>query len=455
MEPREKITKVIVIGAGTMGRHIAGLLQEESLNVVLIDQDRSALAEVADTYDVQTLYGNGASPEVLERAGVRDAQLLLAFTDSCEVNMLAAFFAKQMAPMETVVRSRSAWSMDTSRINLRECLNIDVLLNPELLTAIEIVKFLDNPNALAINHYAQGKVQLRQFFLDRKSAFCNTELMNCRIPPGILVVARSRKDETVIPRGNHVLLPDDKLTIIGLPDRMEDAQELFHAEREEVRTVVIAGGGNSGRFLAETLESRNFSVKLIDPDVERCEYLSERLRRTTIIHGDVTRMGFMKEERIGLADAFIAVARDDEDNMMACLLAKELGAKQTVARVNRPDYASLVQKTGVDLAVSPRHVTADRVMTMILGRASRVERVSLMEEGKIQIIELRAEKGAALVDRPLAEVAPPEDMLVGAIVRHGRVKVPGGEDRIRPGDTVIVAALSEKMDEIEKLLQGE
>ncbi|HUT25126.1 MAG TPA: Trk system potassium transporter TrkA [Sumerlaeia bacterium] len=452
MKPKETITKVVIIGAGTMGRHIAGLLQAEDLDVVLIDRNRQALVEVAEMFDVQTLYGNGASPEVLERAGIREAQLLLAFTDSCEVNLLAAFFAKQMAPVRTVVRARSAWSLDTSRVNLRKCLDIDLLLNPEQLTAVEIVKFLDNPNALAINHYAQGKVQLRQFILDRKSPFCHSALIDCKMPPGVLVVTRSRDDEVVIPKGNHVLFPGDKLTIIGLPDRMAEAQRLFHAESEPVRNVTIAGGGNGGLFLAETLETRNFSVKLIDPDLDRCEYLSERLPRTTIIRGDVTRMGFLKEERIGSSDVFIAVAGDDEDNVMACLLAKELGVKQTVARINRPDYAFLVQKTGIDLAVSPRHVTADRVMTLVLG--SRVERVSLMEEGKVQVIELRAEKGAPLVGKPLIEIGTPEGVLIAAIVRHGHVTVPRGEDQIRTGDTVIVVGLSEKVDEVEKQFQA-
>ncbi|MBN1866612.1 NAD-binding protein, partial [Candidatus Sumerlaeota bacterium] len=255
-----------------------------------------------------------------------------------------------------------------------------------------------------------------------------------------------------IPKGNHVLLPGDKVTLIGLPSQMGEAQELFHAPSEPLRHVTIAGGGNSGRFLAETLENRNFEVKLIEPDPERCEYLSERLRRTTILQGDATRIGFMKEERIGASDVFIAVTGDDEGNLMSCLLAKELGVRQTVARIHRPDYASLVQKMGVDLALSPRHIVTDRIMGMVMG--GRIKSVSVMEEGKVEVIEFQAARDTEAVSPPLSEIDVPDGTLFGAIVHHGRVIVPHGDNVIHPGDAVIVVGLREKMDDVEKMFHG-
>ncbi|MFP4382367.1 MAG: Trk system potassium transporter TrkA [Candidatus Sumerlaeia bacterium] len=447
-----RIRKIIILGAGTIGRYIAELLQREEVDVVLIDISRDAIEQVSESLDIQTVYGNGASPEVLERAGIRESQLLLALTNSCEVNMLAAFIAKQMGVSKTVVRTRAAWSMDTSKVDLRSSLNIDLLLNPELLTAIEMVKFLENPDALAMTHFARGRVQLRQFTLDSKSAFAGKALKDCDIPPGVLVVMRSRQNEVVIPQGNTVLEEGDKVSIVGLPNVLAEAQKLFHAPSEALRRVVIAGGGNSGRFLAQTMEERSFNIKLIEPDAERCEYLSERLQRATVIRGDATEMGFLKEERIGDADVFVGVMGDDEDNMMACLLAKDLGAKQTIARIQRPDYASLVQKMGIDMALSPRHVMANNVMTMISG--GRIQSVSLMEEGKVEVIEFVAAVNTQVVDKPLAELDMPEGALISSIVRRNKVIVPGGHEVICPGDIVIVVGLCESMDEVERLFES-
>jgi len=453
MTQNGRIRKIIIIGAGTIGSYIAHILQrEQQVDVVLIDNDRRRLNEAAETYDIQTLFGNGANPRILDKAGVRDTQLVLALTNSSEVNLLAATIAKRMGAGKVVARTRAPWSIDTSLIDLRACLDIDLLLNPELLTAIEIVKFLENPEALAMTTYARGKVQLRQFVLDEQSPFAGKALKDCRIPPGVLVVMRARGSEVVIPGGETTLEAGDRLTIVGLPDRMPDAQKLFHAPSEPLRHITIAGGGNSGRFLAQTLEERNFDVRLIDTDPERCEYLSERLKRTTVIRGDATRKGFMQEERIDSSDIFIAVMGDDEDNLMASLLAKELGIKQTVARVERPDYANLVQKMGVDLALSPRHIMADHVMTLISG--GRIKAVSLMEEGKVEVIEFQAEQGAPITGAPLSEIGMPKGALVSSIVRYGSAIIPRGDTEILPGDTVIVVGLSERMDQVERMFEA-
>jgi trk system potassium uptake protein len=455
LKRNHKIRKIVIIGAGTVGRHIANLLQRETVDVSVIDNNLTALNEVAESYDVLTIHGNGANPEVQNRAGVPDAQLVLALTDSCEVNLLAAFVARKLGALKTVVRTRAPWSQNTNFVDFRKDLGIDLLLNPEQLTAIEIGKYLDNPEALALTNFAQGKVQMRQFIIDSRSPFCGKALHECRgqIPPGVLVATRVRDHEVVIPRGENDLQEGDKITIIGLPEKISEAQRLFHAPRERLRQVTIAGGGNSGYFLAHTLENKNFDIRLIESDHERCEYLSERLHRTRIIRGDVTHREFMQEERIGRSDVFIAVTGEDEDNLMACLMAKELGVDQSVAQINRPDYASLVEHMGVNMAISPRHVMANHIMALVIG--GRVKQVAIMEEGRVEVIESIARHGTPLVGRPLSQVDQdlPDGVLICAIVSDGRVRVPGGDDTIIPGDTVIVAGFSEKMDEIESMFR--
>lgn len=451
MKPNGKIKRVIVLGAGTVGRYITRLLQNEQVEVTLIDKDKALLDEVSDTLDVLTVHGNGANPAVLHQAGIADAQLLLAFTNSCEVNMLAAFVANQMGAIRTVARTRAAWTMDATHVDLRAGLGVDLLMNPEMLTAIEIVKFLENPDSLSMEHYARGKVQLRQFVLDAKSPFNGQMLKDCKVPSGILVVTRVRAGEVIIPRGEDDLQSGDRITIVGLPNNLQEAARNFHAPATAIRKVTIAGGGNSGRYLAQTLEERHFSVRLVEPDSERCDYLGERLRHTNIIRADATQLEIMQEERIGDSHVFIAVMADDEDNLMACLLAKELGVKQTIARVQRPDYASLVQRMGVDLALSPRHVVANHVMTMIAG--GKIRAVSLMEEGRVQVVEYVAEQDSPITASPLIDITLPRNTILSAIVRKSRVIIPRGKDQVRPGDTVIMVGLRESMEAVEKLFE--
>ena len=206
-------------------------------------------------------------------------------------------------------------------------------------------------------------------------------------------------------------------------------------------------------FLAETLENRGYNVKIIELDRGRCDGLSERLNRAQVLHGNATDMGFMKEERIDQADVFVAVTGEDEDNVMSCLLAKELGVAQTVVNVARPDYAKLVQKFGISLAVSPRNIMAERVLTLV--SRGRLRALSLLEDGKVEVIEVIAGHGSTLVGVPLADITMPEGTLISAIVHLGQTIVPTGTDQIEPGDTVIAIGLKEGMDQLESRLRGD
>lgn len=449
MREKIKIQNIIIIGAGTMGWHIAQLLQREKFEVTVIDRDRRVLEDLADLVDVQTLEGNGVNPEILHTAGVEKAQLVLALTDQDEANLMAAYNAKRMGAAKTVARARSRWCMDTSRINLRESLGLDLLLNPEALTASEIVKFLENPDVQAVSQFAQGKVQLRQFVLDSRSACVGKSLKDCGLPSGVLMAVLSRNGGVRIPHGDQVLQEGDKVSLIGLPVRLAEAQKMLRAPHEPLRRVVIAGGGNSGYFLAQTLEKREFQIHIIDPDPDRCIYLSRHLQNATVMRGDVTRRDFLREEHLESPDAFIALMGTDEDNIMACLLAKDMGARQTIARINRPDYATLIQKTGVDLTVSPRHIMGDRILSMILG--GKIQALSLLEEGRVEVIELVAEQGAPILGKRLREVQLGEEALISTIVRKEKVIVPRGDDQVEPGDTVIAVGLRDQMDRVESL----
>ena len=445
--------RIIVIGAGTVGSYISELLQQEHHEVVVIDTSAERLVNLGESLDVQTIQGHGADPALLRKAGVADAHLVLALTNIDEVNLLACYAAKRLGAAKCTARARSPWCLDTSVLNLREGLDIDLIMNPEHLTALEIIRFLGQPDALALASYAYGKVQLRSFTVDPKAKFAGKTLKECTLPEGVLVVVRSQNGETIIPNGDTILEAGDKLTIIGATDKLPAAQKLFHTSTEHGRNIVIGGGGFTGLFLAERLESSGFKVKLFEWNRERCEELSGRLNATEVVHGDMTDIGFLKEERISTADVFVAVTGDDENNLMACLLAKELEVPQTVVKIARPDYTSLVQKVGVSLALSPRHVMAERILTMV--SRGRVRAVTLLEGGKVEVIELLAGHGSAMVGKPLSRLSIPEGAIISAIIHLGKTKVPHGGDVIEPGDTVIAVGLRESIDEVEEALRGD
>lgn len=444
--------KIIIVGAGTVGRYISDILQQDQHEVVVIDNDKERLETLGESLDIQTLQGHGADPAILTTAGIGEAQLLLALTNLDEVNLLSCLVGKSLGAGRSVARARSPWCLDNSIIDLPSTLQIDLIMNPEHLTALEIVRFLDAPYALALARYAHDKVQLRTCIIEEDSECAGQKLMDCRLPDEVLVVVLSHEDHIEIPTGGTILAPGAKITIMGATERLPEAQRLFHSLTDPVRDVTIAGGGITGLFLAETLERRNFSVKLIESNLERCNYLSERLDRTQVVHGDATQSDLMKEERIPDTDVFISVTGDDENNLMSCLLAKELGVAQTVVNIARPDYASLVQKFGISLALSPRNVMAERILTLV--SRGRIQAVTLLEDGKVEVIEMVVGHGSSLVGVPLARLSLPEGTLISAIVRLGETIIPRGHHQIEPGDTVVVVGLKDSMDQLEAGLRG-
>lgn len=444
--------KIIVVGAGTVGSHVSELLARERREVVVIDLDREKLERISNRMDVQTLVGHGADPAIMKTAGVEDARLVLAMTNLDEVNLLTGFTAKKLGAAKCVVRARSPWFLDSNILNFPAGLGIDLILNPEHLTAMEVIRFLDDPDALVLAQFARGRVHVRSFILDPTSSFAGCTLRDCKLPAGVLVAVISHEGAAVIPKGDSVLNAGDKLTLVGLPEPLREVQRLLHAPSERVRNVTIAGGGNTGLFLANVLERRDYHIKIIDSDKDRCEYLSERLDRAQVVYGDATDMGFLKEERAGDADVAVGVMGDDEENLMFCLLAKELGVPQTVINISRPDYASLVEKFGISLALSPRHIMAEKVLAMI--SIGRVQAVTLLEEGRVEVLEVVAEIGSPIIGKPLAEVTLPEGSLIGAVVHLGQTIIPRGQTKIEAGDIVIVIGKTDVMDEVAKKFRG-
>ena len=444
---------VIIVGAGVVGCHIAQYLTLKNHQVILVDVDEAKLKLVEENLDLKTLRGYGSDVVLLQQAGVDKAHLFLALTNEDEVNLLATQLAKKMGAAKVVARVSNRIYLRAPQFNFRSSLGIDLILSPELLTAIEIVRFMDNPEALTLAHFAQGRIRLHQVVVTDNSVFAHQYLKDLKLPSGVLVVLVSRKEEVIIPKGSTRLEPGDRITILGLHEAVQDVSRRFEAMPMAVRAIVIAGGGETGLFLAETLESKNYEVRLIESHQNRCRELSELLSKTTIIYGDATNAEFIKEERLNNTDVFVAVTGDDEVNIMSSLLMKELGVPKCVVKVDRPDYAELLKKFGIDLVLSPRHLIANKIVTLI--KRGKITGVSILEEGKVEVIEFQALPGAPIVGKQIKAIAFPAGCLLSAVVHDNVPIIPHGTTIIQAGDTVIVIGLTESIEKMELLFQPE
>jgi trk system potassium uptake protein TrkA len=440
---------IIVIGVGTVGGSVAELLARQGHNLTVIDIDAERLRHLGDRLDLNTILDSGGSPYVLRRAKVMDTDLVLAMTSNDEVNLLTAQIARRLGAKKVLARVRKHEYIDRSIFDFEKELGIDTIISPELLAAMEIRDSLEDPNALTLGHFAEDRVLLQRISLIESNPYANNFVRDIDLPRGLLLVLVVRGEQIIIPRGDLKLLPNDKVSFLGLAETFKKLPEMFAEVKETgIRSVVMAGGGETGLYLARLLEKRSYKVKIIDADRNRCDSLSETLGKTEIIVGDVTNRFFLEEERIQKADVFVAVTGDEETNIMSALLAKELGVKRCIAKVNRPDYAKVIENVGIDHALSPRLITAKEILHMIKGVS--MKELSLIEEGKVEVMEMEVPDKAAITKQPLSELLLPRECLVGMIVRQGRVKVPRGQDQVAPGDSVIMIALTDIVEKVEE-----
>ena len=442
--------EVIVVGAGQSGKHIAQVLSQDNHDVTLIDAERERLEWAEESLDVRTICDHGASPQVLEVAGAPQAHLVAAVTDSDEVNLITAATAHQLGAKRTAARVYDQSYYGGGRIQYRNILGIDLIISPQSLTAFEIAKLVENPAAIAVETFVQGRVQMREMEVREGSPVVG-QMIEEVFPPdrdnGVLAVSLTRGDLVSIPGPRDELLPGDQIAVIMPADRSGDVRRQFHDVEAGAENVVIAGGGTTSLMLAQLLEGRNLDVTLIEERRDRCEALSRVLSHTHVIHGDATRLAVLEEERVEKADVFVALCGSDEVNLMSTLQAMERGVARTIVSVNRVDYVRLVERVGIDHAVSARLLTGNRIMAL-MGQA-HITSVALLHGGKAEVVEVKAEPGVPAVNRVIGDdVRFPKGSIIGALVRGDEIIVPRGGDVILPGDIVIAFALASVVDEL-------
>lgn len=431
--------RIVVVGAGKLGYSIAELLSNEQFDVVVVDHNEERLEVVKNNLDVLTVLANGASPITMNDPDIRGADILVACTAVDEVNMVACIMAKKHGIKYTAARIRDMQFLSEAKDYLKQNFDIDLMLNPEMITAREINRILMTPAALNVEDFANGKVRLFETKVRRHSPLINIPFKDMNMPPSILAGMIFRDHRMIIPHGDDCLFPHDNAYFIGDPKAIEKFSENFvPSDTKMVERVIIIGAGRSGRFLAPMLDKEGIKVKIFDKDRERCRQVAELLDNGLAICGDGTDIDLLTEEGVAEADVVVCLTEDDKLNLMLALLARHMSHNKTktVVRVARNEYVELMEKVGVDIVLSARLLSASEVLAF--ARRGGVVSVSLLEGAKAEAVEVIVQEGAPVAGKPLMEAKLPRACLVCAYVRDGEAVIPNGATVLQPGDRTIL-----------------
>lgn len=449
--------KVIVCGAGQVGFNIARYLSSENADVTVIDQAPELVQKISESLDVTGLVGFASHPDVLEQAGARDADMLIAVTYADEVNMVACQVAHSIFEVPTKiarVRHQAYLTPLWSDLFSHDHMPIDVIISPEVEVAKAIARRLQVPGAFDAMQLADGRVNLIGVHVREDTPIIQTPLRQLTdLFPDlhIVVVAISRGGRTIVAHGDVELMPGDDVYFVCESSHLNRALMTFGYEERAARRVLLIGGGNIGLNLARAVEEKHPQVqlKIIEVSKGRAEFVAQTLERSVVIHGDALDLEILTEANIAATETVIAVSNDDEVNILASLLAKRYGAKRAITLINSASYSQLVGSLGIDTVVSPRAITVSTILQHV--RRGRIRSVYSLAEGVGEIIEAEAMETSGLVGRPLRDAPLPNGSVVGAVVRDEEVIIPRGDTVIRAGDLVVMFAAAEAVKKVEKL----
>ena len=444
--------KIIIVGAGEVGYHIAQKLSEENQEVFLIDKDPEKIRRITENLDVQAILGSGTSPERLRTSGIKEAEMLVAATDSDEVNLFACLLARSLNPyILKVARVRSPEYLEEKELFGQGFLGVDRIINPVSAMVEQIRSLMMVPGASDVVDFEEGRVKLIGVTVKPDSPFVDRQLRSFRGVEGkVLVGAIVRGEQVLIPRGEDTIRANDLVYLVVKGGDIPYEFGFFREGEKEGGRVIIVGGGVTGTALAGALEQTKMNVKVIEKDSQKCTALSEKLKKAIVLYGDGTDKELLQEENIRNVDFMVAVTGDEENNVLISLLAKGLGAKKTITRINKLSYIPLVSAIGIDTVVSTRLSAVRAILQYI--RRGRIISVAPLKGEHAEAIEAEALETSDIVNVPLSQVKFPKGALVGAIVRGEEIIIPRGDSIIKPKDRLIILALQKVVPKLEKLL---
>lgn len=451
--------RVLICGAGQVGFGIAERLAAENNDVSIIDNSPELVQRVSDMLDVRGFVGHGSHPDVLDAAGAGQADMLIAVTLHDEVNMVACQVAHSLFNIPTKiarVRSQSYLQPHWRDLFAREHLPIDVIFSPEIEVGEMVLQRLSRPGAFEAIGFADGAVMAVGVSCEEECPVVDTPLRQLtELFPDLpaVVVAVVRDDRLFVPHGDDQLLAGDDAYFISRSDQVERTLKIFGHEEEQARRVLIAGGGNIGRYVAGKLEEMHnrIRLKLIENDRARALAIAEELERTVVLHGSALDEEVLREADVTNADTLVALTNDDQVNILSCVMANRLGCRRTLCLLNNAGYASIVRSLGIDAYINPRAITVSRVLQHV--RRGRIRSVHSIHNGAGEIIEAEALETSPLVGRPLRELGLPGGIRLGAVIRDGAVIIPNGDTQIEANDRVVMFATSDYVHDVEQMFR--
>ena len=436
---------IIIVGCGTVGITLTEQLNKEGNNVTVIDLSAEKLKAIGSQNDVLTVLGNGATFATQREAGIDKADLLIAVTDSDELNLLCCMIAKKTGNCQTIARLRNP-DFSSEADFLKNELGLAMVINPEYASAAEISRVLRFPSALRIDTFSKGRVELLKFKLPEESSLVGLSVreISTVLHCDVLICTVERGDEVFIANGDLVFCKNDIISLIAAPKKISEFFEKIDYKLQAVKNVVIAGGGKITQYLCEILERYPISVKIIERDRKLCDYLCTQYPDATIINGDFGDRELLLEAGIRSAGAFVSLSDQDEENILTSLYVKSVSEGKIITKIIRTDFDEILKPLDLNTVITPKSITSDMILRYVRSvegsMGNNVETLYNIIRGKVEAAEFIINGSSEITDTPLAELKFKENVLIASIIRNNKVIIPRGQDTIRSGDNVIVVS---------------
>lgn len=447
------VMKVAIVGAGKLGMKVAEALLGGDHSVTIIDTNEAWTEKINSILDVMTVNANAKEVKVLKSIGISSYDFLITTTGDDEANIVIAAFAKKLGCSKVIARVRDPEHMQQISF-IKDLMNIDYIVNPDLGITVEIYKYLAEKYTLSNGIFTSGEASLLEFYVSKRPELVGVSMRQISsYLPNMLVVAISRFGKVIIPHGDTTIQDEDIVYVIGEKEPIQKLAEKVHEKGKytDLQKVMIIGGGKTGFYLAGMLSEFGAAVKIIEKSKDRCHYLSTHLDDVMILHGDATDLDLLEEENLDGMDAVVTATGFDEDNLLLALTAKQHKVEDVIAKVSRTSYVEIISAMGIDMALNPLDITANDIIRYV--QSSRTVVSSQLIQGQAEIVEVIATSHMKIIDEPLKNLELPDTFLVAAIHRGNKLIIPTGDTIIREDDRVIIISLISDLKVTEKLLK--
>ena len=450
--------KIVVIGAGKIGHTIIEHAVQEGHTVVVVDNNVELIEQVINKYDVMGIVGNGASYDIQKSAGVDKNSIVIAATSSDETNILSCLVSKKLGSKSTIARVRSFEYMNQLKL-LQNDLGITMTFNPEFEVSKEIMKIIDFPEAIRVDSFTKGHVDLIELYINEKSPLIDQSLISIyrQYQVKILVCAVQRNDEVIIPTGSFMFQPKDKIYITATRTNLRKFISKIGSIEVKIKNVMIIGGGKMAHYLGNELIKNKYNVKLIEKDYKRCEELSQLLPQATIICGDGSDQNVLEEEGMTSQDAVICLTGKDEENIIVSMYAYKKNIHKIITKINRTSLVGIMESISMASIVSPKDIVASKLISYIRAknnsRGSNVLTLYKLVNNKVEAVEFQAKENGKLLNICLKDLKLKSNILIAGIIREGKVIIPNGDDMILLNDHVIVVTTNQFLDDLNEILE--